>query len=80
MRTNDDPNPPPFKPWGEKVTPAKPAPTPAPTPQGKSGIVYENGRARTTTHPKPWEPLTLDEAIANWREHYAAEAQLDFLP
>ena len=70
MRTTDDlQDPEQFKGFGEKVTPAKPSPAPAPAPQGKSGIVYENGRARTTTHPKPWEPLTL-----------GADAQLEFLP
>jgi hypothetical protein len=58
----------------------KPAPAPAvPVPQGKSGIVYDkDGRRRTTTHIPRLTPL--EEAIWNWREHYTADALLDYLP
>lgn len=76
MRTVDEPEK--FKGFGERVERPKPAPAPAPQPQGKSGIVEENGRMRTTTHiPR----LTaLEEAIWNWRETYSADIAVDFQP
>lgn len=77
MRTTD-PEPERFKGLGERVTKPAPAPASPPKPQGKSGIVEENGRMRTTTHiPR----LTaLEAAIWNWREHYSADVEVDFLP
>ena len=77
---NTDPDPQPFRPLGEKVVrPSAPAPAPQ-KPQGPSGIVYDkDGRPSTTSH-KPHVGLTLDEAIWNWHEHYAADSYLDFLP
>lgn len=75
MRSIDEPEK--FKGLGEKVV--KPAPVPAPPkPEGKSGLVTENGRMRTTTHIPRLTPL--EEAIWNWRETYAAEVAVDFLP
>lgn len=77
MRTVDEPER--FRGLGDKVV--KPAPAPAPQkPVGSSAIVTgADGKMQTTNH-KPYAALTLDEAIANWREHYAAEIQVDFLP
>lgn len=76
---NTDPEPERFKGLGERVV--KPAPAPAPPrPEGKSGIVTDkDGRMSTTSH-KPYAALTLEDAIANWREHYAADTEVDFLP
>ncbi len=55
-RTTDDLNQEPFRPWGDKVTPPA-APKPEPKPEGPSGIVVgEDGRRRTTTHPKDPKP------------------------
>jgi hypothetical protein len=80
VRTTD-PEPERFKGLGEKVQ--KPAPAPASSsqkPQGKSGIVTdENGMLKTTNH-KPYAAMTLEEAIWNWREIYAEEGRVDFLP
>ena len=79
MRTTDDLNPSErFVPLGPKVE--KPAPAPASSsqkPQGPSGIVTENGMLKTTTHKRD---MTLEEAIWNWREVYAEEGRVDFLP
>ena len=76
MRTTD-PEPERFKGLGEKVV--KPAPPPpSPKPEGKSGVVTENGRMRTTTHIPRLTPL--EEAVWNWREHYSADAAVDFRP
>lgn len=75
---NTDPAPEKFRGLG----PAIPKPTPAPMPvkpQGPSGLVTENGMVRTTSH-KPFAAMTLEEAIWNWRELYAEESRLDFLP
>lgn len=78
MRTTD-PDPTPFRPLGERVVKEKPA-APAPKPEGKSGLVTDaDGKMRTTSH-KPYSALTLEEAIANWREIYADEHRIDFLP
>jgi hypothetical protein len=77
---NTDPEPERFKGLGEKVT--KPAPAPAsssPKPQGPSGIVSQDGMLKTTSH-KPYATLTLEEAIWNWRQVYAEEGRVDFLP
>lgn len=77
MRSTD-PEPDRFKGLGEKV--AKPAPAPpTPKPQGPSGIVTENGMLKTTSH-KPYAAMTLEAAIWNWREVYAEEGRVDFLP
>lgn len=76
MKTTD-PDPEPFVPLGPKVEKPAPAPTPAPKPQGPSGIVSENGMLKTTTHKRD---MTLEEAIWNWREVYAEEGRVDFLP
>lgn len=79
MRTTDH-EPERFKGFGEKVVKPAAAPIPAAKPQGPSGIVYDkDGRPSTTSH-KPYSALALEEAIANWREVYAGETQLDFLP
>lgn len=80
MRNTDDLHPERFQPLGPKVE--KPAPAPAsssPKPQGPSGIVTENGMLKTTSH-KPYAAMTLEEAIWNWREMYAEEGRVDFLP
>lgn len=80
MRTTDDlQEPERFQPLGAPVPMPAPASVPAPKPQGPSGIVYENGMPRTTNH-KPYASLTLEEAIRNWRENYAADTEVDFLP
>ena len=78
MRSVDEPEK--FRGLGQKVEKPKPAPAPAPKPQGAYGLVTDptTGRMRTTQDNLP--KLTLEDAIANWREHYAAEALLDFLP
>jgi hypothetical protein len=76
MRTVDEPER--FRGLGERVVKPAPAPAPAPKPQGSSGIVEEGGRMRTTTHIPRLTPL--EEAIWNWREHYASDMSLDFLP
>lgn len=78
MRTTD-PEPERFKGLGEKV--AKPTPAPPPTrPQGPSGLVTDKDGRMSTTNHKPYSALTLEEAIANWRAHYAADVDVDFLP
>lgn len=80
MRTTD-PEPERFKGLGEKVQKPAPAPASPSKPAGPSGIVYDkDGRASTTNH-KPYAALTpLEQAVWSWREHYAAEVALDFLP
>jgi hypothetical protein len=80
MRTTDDMHEcESFRPFGPKVE--KPAaPAPAPKPEGPSGLVTEDGKLRTTSH-KPYLGCdTLEEAIQNWRQVYAEEHDLDFLP
>jgi hypothetical protein len=79
MRNTDPVDPVPFQPLGEKVV--KAAPTPAPqVPQGPSGLVTVDGKLQTTSHRPYVGSLTLEEAIANWRVHYAEDHDLDFLP
>ena len=84
MITTDDLNPSErFQPLGPKVQ--KPAAAPASSssssqkPQGPSGIVSKDGMLKTTSH-KPYASMTLEEAIWNWREVYAEEGRVDFLP
>lgn len=77
MRTTD-PEPERFKGLGEKVVKPTPAPAPA-KPQGPSGIVSQDGMLKTTSH-KPYASFTLEEAIWRWREVYAEEGRVDFLP
>lgn len=77
---NTDPEPERFKGLGEKVQKPAPAPASSSPPRGPSGIVYDKDGRMSTTNHKPYATLTLDEAIANWREHCAGETQIDFLP
>jgi hypothetical protein len=80
MRTTDDMNEgESFQGFGPKVE--KPAaPAPAPKPQGASGLVTEDGKLRTTSHKPYLGCETLEEAIWNWRQTYAEDVLLDFLP
>lgn len=78
MKTTD-PDPEPFQPLGPKVEKPAPASAPSPKPQGPSGIVSVDGKLKTTSH-KPYASMTLEEAIWNWREVYAEEGRVDFLP
>jgi hypothetical protein len=59
MRTTD-PDPVPFKPLGEKVEKARPAPPVLNQPVGKSGIVTDaDGKIRTTSHRPHGYPVEI---------------------
>lgn len=79
MRTTD-PDPVARPILGEKVV-KSPTPAPVLKPQGPSGIVTDkDGRISTTSHKPYIGRMTLEEAIWNWREVYAEEGRVDFLP